>query len=749
MNAETDKQITLNPRSTAPSKASFPRYDVFNPQLASSGFQEENRGFDIWEITRIILNRKWMILAIILLGTLAALLLTLKKTPLFQSTATIEILRQDTRILESTSVDPVTIADAEHMATQYALLKSRSLIERVVQNLELDSPARFTDPELNQNDRMRIATNRIIQNLKITPEGYSRVIKVKYVSPNPEDAANVANVLVDLFIESALERKFNTTAYARDFLTERLSESKSILEKSELELVEYAQQEDILDLNIGLQGATTSLDANTLIALNESLAIAQNERIAAEKKYLQIQENIPTVEILESDDLERLRARRSELTNEYQDKLGTFKPDYPDMKKLSARIEAVDQEIETQKQAVISAVKSSYDSALARENSLRRQVLELKGSVQSQRNNRVNYTILQREVDTARSQYEALLQRLKEVSIASGIGSSQISVVDRAAVPVYPFEPNLIRSLIQAFCLSLGLGVAITFGLNYIDDTIRTPEDIKEKLHLPAIGVIPKVGKRNDEDFILDQFNNPRSTIFEAYVSARTALDFSTERGTPKTLLVTSTKPSEGKTSTVAALAMSFAKIDRKVLVIDADLRKPSFVTNGKTSIGLSGLLTREGSLMNNVLQAGLENLYLLPSGVLPPNPPELFSGPRMESLLEEAKLHFDIVIVDSPPVMGFADAPLLASVCEGLVVVIQSGKIKRKAAERTLSRLRESRGRIIGVILSHFNAKVNGYYDNYYYDYGEKEVGKLLPNMRKKSRNKINFNHSNDMEPR
>lgn len=745
MSEEPNKDLSLKPEEDSSSVTSYPRYDVFKPGLTGAGLVNEKKGFDIWEISRILLNRKWMILAIVLLGTLAALGLTLRQTPLYQSAASIEILKQETRILESTSVEPVTVADAEHMATQYALLKSRSLIERVVLTLELDAPSKFSESNLAASDRTRFATNRIVQNLKITPEGYSRVINIKFVSPDRHESANVANTLVDIFIESALERKYNTTAYARDFLTQRLSETKATLEKSELELVEYAQREGILDLNVGLQGATTSLDANTLIALNEALAIAQNERIAAENKYLQIRENIPTTEILESEDLARLRATRSELNNEYQEKLGTFKPDYPDMKKLSSRIGAVDREIEIQKQAVVSAVKSSFESAKAKEVSLRNQVLKLKGNVQSQRNNRVNYTILQREVDTARSQYDALLQRLKEVSIASGVGSSQISVVDRAAVPIYPFEPNLIRNLIQAFCLSLGLGVALAFGLNYIDDTIRTPDDVKEKLRLPSLGVIPKVGSRKKGNVVLDQFNDPKSMVFEAYVSARTALDFSTENGAPKTLLVTSTRPSEGKTSSVAALAVSFANVGRRVLVIDADLRKPSFVANGQASLGLSGLLIGEGELKGNVIKSDISNLYLLPSGVLPPNPAELFSGTRLSNLLTEAKRYFDIVIVDSPPVMGFADAPLLGSVCDGVVVVIQSGKIRRQAAERTVGRLKESRANVLGVILSHFDVKSAGYYNSYYYGYGEESNRKLLPNKRNKSHSKINLNYHSD----
>ncbi|MEO0697842.1 MAG: polysaccharide biosynthesis tyrosine autokinase [Pseudomonadota bacterium] len=687
------------------------------PNLQSGDYAEpDHNGFEFWSAMAVLSRRKWMILAILFLGVAAATVFTLQVTPLYKAASTIEIQTQEVQILETSAVEPVGTADAEYMATQYALLRSRSLAERVADQLKLPDDARFADQSLRRDDRLREATTEILRNLSVSPQGRSRVVNVEFVSPYPREAAQIANAIVSNFIETNLERKYNTTSYAREFIEERLATTKAALEDSERRLVEYAQQQNILELED--QGRSTSLDANSLIALNEELADAESERIALEQQWRESQSSNSTLQMLESEDLGRLRARRSDLNAEYQELLGKFKPGYPDMERLAARIDSVDEEITRERAAIVAAAEAAYRASLAREQSLTQRIRDLSSNVQSLRDRRIEYTILQREVDTNRSQYDALLQRLKEVSIASGVGSSKVSVVDRAIEPLLPFEPNLIRTLFQAIVLSLAAGIGLAFALNYIDDTVKTPDDVKTKLGLPAIGVIPRV--KGKGDLIADAMSDPKSGISEAYFSTRTALQFTTENGAPRSLVVTSTKPSEGKTSTTVALAMSFAKIGQKVLIIDADMRKPSFVADPGRSAGLSGLLTRDEPLENHVVGGANPGLFLLPSGIIPPNPAELLSSPKLAHLLREAEAIFDLVIVDAPPVLGFTDAPILGSVCEASVVVVQSGGVRRPAAMRTLDRMIESRSNVIGVVLVKFDAKKAGYeYGDYYYSYG------------------------------
>lgn len=674
-------------------------------------------GFNFWDTLRILLRRKWMILGIAVFGVAIGVILTLQVTPMYKAVSTIEVQREETRIIEGASVDPAVIADDQYMETQYALLQSRSLAERVAEVLNLLSDERYADQSLPRDARLNEAASMIVDNLRVSPEGRSRVINVQYISPYPSEAARITNALVETFIQTNLERKYNTTAYAREFVEERLQTTRQALEESERRLVEYASNADILEIDA--EGAG-SLDATSIISLNQELAGAESARIEAEQRYREAQNNPTTRAMLESEDLSRLRARRSELNAEYQEKLGTFKPGYPDMQQLQARIDSLDEEVELERAGILTALGADYRAAQAREASLRERVNELRAELQDLRDRRIDYTIIQREVDTNRTQYEALLQRMKEISVASGVGSSQVSIIDRALVPNVPFEPNLLRSLLQSLILSLAAGIALAFGLNYIDDTIKTPDDVKNKLGLASIGVVPKA--KSNKDIVSTELSDPRSPISEAFFSTRTALQFTTSSGAPRSLLMTSTKPGEGKTSSTVALAMAFAKIGQRVLIIDADMRKPSFVADSGASIGLSGLLTREADLMQNVVASRHESLFLLPAGVIPPNPAELLSSPRLKHLINEAEAAFDLVIVDSPPVLSFTDAPLLGSLCEGAVIIIQSGSIRTPSATRTIGRLLESQSNLLGAILTKFDAKKVGY-DNayYYYNYAEK----------------------------
>ena len=705
--------------------------------------EEQDGGFQFWDALGVVLSRKWMILAIMVFGLVAATLLSLGSTPMFRADATIEIQREEIQILEGAGVDQPTVADAEYMATQYELLQSRSLAERVAERLDLPSDERYADPERPRPERLQQAAQTILQGLRVTPEGRSRVVNVEFVSPHQYETARVANAIVENFIQSNLERRYNTTSYARDFLQERLATTKAALEEKERELVEYAETAGILDLSIGEQGGA-SLDVNSIVSLNTALADAESARIEAEQVYREALSNPSVREITDNEALRDLRRQRAELSAEYQEKLSIFKPDFPDMQRLQVRIDSLAAEIETEREAILSALVGDYRSAFAREQSLRQRVDELAGDLQAERDRRIQYTILQREVDTNRVQYEALLQRQKEISITSGIGSSQVSVVDRALAPTFPFEPNIPRTLVQALILSLAAGIGLAFVLNYIDDTVKTPEDIREKLGLAVIGIIPKISKRSES--VTAALEDPKSGVSEAYLSARTALEFSTSHGTPKSVLLTSTKPSEGKTSSTIAIATAYAKNGKQVLIIDADMRKPSFVVDRGRSVGLSGLLTQDSRLVDEVVRSNTSGLSILPSGVVPPNPAELLSGPRLKHVIEEAEASFDLVIVDSPPVLSFADGPLLGAVCEVALLVIEAGSIRRPSVERTIYRLLESRTNLLGAILMKFDAKQAGY-DDYYTAYGGAAAAYIEDASRKSgsSRRKIRITAADD----
>ena len=718
-------------------------YVTYDPSLYSDYPNVKDETFDLVQILRIILRRKWLILAILALGLAIAVVYTKRQTPLYRAVSTLEFQKREAQILDTDNVQNI-IVDNEFINTQLNLMKSRSVAGRVAEISGLTNNPKFVNINAPIEARRRVATSKLISSLKISPLPRSLIVKVEYVSDDPQIAANVANAFAENFIDITLERKFNTTEYVRNFLSERLITAKQTLEDGERQIVEYAQENNILEITS--EGGEVSLDGESLKLLNTKLAQAQSDtldrQLALEKSKVATQ----TTRIIDNEVIKRLKERRSDLEAEYQDKLGTYKPKYPYMVQLQNRIDDTQTEIAEEIKLLTNAFEveadSDYAAALIIEKTIIEKIAILKSNLQNQRDKRIEYNILQREADTARSQYEAILQRLKEVSIIEGIGSSQVSIVDNALVPARPFSPNLRQALLQALILSLTASMALVFILNFIDDTIKTPDDIKTKLKMPAIGVIPK--EKEAKNLIVTSLKDPKSEITEAYLSARTALEFASDNGTPSSLLITSSRPSEGKSSSSIALAILFAKIGRRVLIIDGDMRKPSFVSDTNKSIGLSGLLTSQQSLIDNILETDEGNLYLLPSGIVPPNPAQLLSGIRLKEIIDEAEANFDLVIVDSPPVMNFADSPLLAAQCKGSLLVTKSGLNRTPNVKQSIERLNRSKSKLIGVILTQFDAKKAGYgygYGSgyYYYAYGKEAYSYGKNTLEGKSTSSIN----------
>lgn len=705
--------------------------------------------FEFRSALGVLLSRKWMISSVIVLGLTIAFVLTLRVMPLYSSTATIEILQQEVQIIEGTNVGPDLVADSAYLETQYRLMRSRSLAERVSEELNLLNDPRYSSSDLSRDIRLTQAASQVLGGTRVSPIGRSRLVGVSFVSPYPEESARIANAVAETYIQANLERKFNTTAFAREFLDERLVTTKRLLEETERRFTQYAEEQGLLDIG-GVTSGAGSLEENAIVSLNGELSVAESERIQAEQKYLIAAQTQPAIELLQSPTLNNLRQNRSNLLADYEEMLDRFKPDYPDMVRIQSRIDRIEKDIQREAESItqsnLNELKLVFEAAVARETSLRDRVTELRGVLQDDRNRRIQYRILQREVETVRTQYEALLQRSKEVSIASGVGSSNVSIVDPALVPSAPFQPDIRRSLLQALVISLGLGVGLAFALNFLDDTIKSPEDVRNKLRLPLIGLVPKISGK--ADIVSKALDQPKSVISEAFASAQTALEFSTTEGMPRSLLITSTRPGEGKTSTTVSLAKTFARSGKQTLIIDADMRKPSFVVNSENSIGFSGLLTGNEYLRDHVVKSKTPGLSVLPAGVIPPNPAQLLSGSRLKEIIEEAEAFYDIVIMDSPPILNFSDGPRLGSVVQGALLIVQSGLIRTPSAMRTLIQLGDSRTNVLGVVLTKFNAKASRYdYGYYYAPYGQKSNRYIAVDGTRETNRKILIDEVKDDE--
>ena len=683
-----------------------------------------------------ILFKRRRLIAGVLAGVVAvALLLTLMTQPMYRASALMQVEKEGPPIVATQGAMPFYDGwDPEFLNTQYELLRSRALAERVANEMNLTAEtlkslndpgwlgrvigllrpapkAKAEDANRPQSSEalLQQATGIIQGGLSVDPVKESRLVRLSFDSPDPAFSARVVNAVAEGFIASSLERRMGTTSYAKTFLEDQLAQTKGKLEDSERKLVEFAQKEGLV--NTGEEGA--SLATQNLTELNGLLAAAQSERIRAQARWRQASSGALPTEMRSS--VSGLEQQRATLQGQYQQKLQTFKPDYPEMVQLKAQIDAINREIGAETGRIRAALKADYDAASSNEGMLKAQIANLRGEALDTDGRSITYNILKREADTNRQMYDSLLQRFKEVGAAGDVRTNNISIVDRAQGG-FRFKPNLFKNLAMGLLAGLLLGVLLAFVLEFLDDTLKTPEDLEQKLRLAVLGVIPKLGPKVS---LASVSVDPRSSFSEAYRSVRTALQFATDHGVPRSLLVTSPSPAEGKSTTALALARNFAQLGKRVLLIEADLRSPSLhMTLGlKAEAGLSNLLAGANSLADVTLATD-EGLSVILAGPLPPNPAELLSGSKFVSMLTVACARYDQVIIDGPPVLGLADSPILSNAVEGTLLVVTSGKTRIATAQQALKRLLAARGRIVGALLTKYDSKAAGYRQDFQYGY-------------------------------
>ena len=709
--------------------------EPFGP-VRSHGLHLEDRaaagdGLDLQSLLRILNEHRKMIIATMVVGLIGGLIMTLITPKMYRADVTLEVNAPKVEILnEENGGEAPTSNSWDFIATQVGLLKSRTLAERVAQDLNLAADPAVAGSGGTPAERLRAATSVVAGGLSAELPEDGQLIRYSYVSTSPDLAARVANGIADGFINSSLQRRFDASNYARNFLLQQINKTRTELEKSERQLVTYAQAQGIINTGSGEAGSTitdaSSLQGSSLIALNSALAGATARRVMAEGAYRQAGLAGSSSEVNQSTS--PLRGSRAVLEADYQDKLTLLKPDHPDMVALRSRIEELSRQINTEQSRVSSGKSNSlladYRAALAAESSLRGRVNQLRGSVLDLRGRSIQYNILQRDVDTNRGLYDALLQRYKQVGVAGGVGTSPVSIVDRAQVPGSPYKPNMMFNLLVGLALGLLAGIALALALEFVHDTVKTREDVRTKLRLACLGVIPK---RAGTGMIIEELKDVSSAATEAYSAVLTALRFSTETGAPKALLVTSTMASEGKSSSALALAQNYARRGESVLLIDADLRRPVFKASSSRQ-GLTKLLTNDESVSAHIIDTQYDHLYLLPCGPTPPNPADLLATPRFEAILREAAAQFDRVIIDGPPVLGLADATLLATVAGSVAMVVESGRTRTKSARDALERLRLGGANVVGAILTKSTEEASQYgYRLYQYGAVEKSNSDLI----------------------
>ena len=734
--------------------------------LMANGYENPNRSenegsdeIDLRELWSVIRRRKGTIFLIFTLVSLIALLVTLAMTPIYRASVTLQIDTEEKRVVnyDVEAGDQRPIDTKDFYQTQYELLKSRNLAERVITNLGLESKLTgeklakpfyadtltsikdwfhsfFTDANTANNEQPvklgeRPLADRFLDNVTVAPIKNSRIVTVHYDDPNPELAATVANAMADGYINMNLERRANSTSYAKKFLEEQLIQAKSKLEESEGKLVQYAKDKSIINTD-----DKQNIISQKLQGLSQALTDAEKERIAAESAYKQGQDSKVLTRVQESMVIQQLKAAKAKLQADYQDKLNTYKPDYPLMQQLQGQISELDQEIQRESSLETStaqtALKADYLAAKQKEEQLYSEVEKYKRELLNSQDKSIGYNTLQREVETNRTQYDDLLKRVKEVNVAGLTTTNNVSIVDPAIIPYSIHKPNTKLNIALGMVLGLFLGTVVAFLLEFMDDRIKTTDDLTKVLPIPLLGVAPSTSKRSKQDYALMTAENPTSAVAEAFRSLRTNLMFATRAGAPRVMNVTSTDAGEGKSSSAVNLATAFAQAGKTVLLIDADLRKPTMHKRFKldNSKGLANYLVGQETLQGVTQTCFIPEVYIITSGPLTPNPVELLSGERLSDLVafaESPECEFDIIIIDSPPVLGLADALVIGNRTHATLLVAAYNQAHKRPLQAAFNRLRQARTNVIGVIMTKAKGHAGDSYYNYdyYYTYGDKKA--------------------------
>lgn len=671
---------------------------------------------------------RWRLALIAIIATSLALgvLVTFLTAPLYTAKAQIEISRQQKKITNVTSLDTETgTGDQEFYATQYNLLKAQSLAKRIIKVLKLtDRPEFFAahgeKTPTDADERSRLAAEILLDNVSIDPIRLSRLVNISYTSRSPALSAEISNAWVLEFMGATTDREYQSTAQARTFLEGRLGALRVKMEQSEQNAVNFASERNIVALETtrtadGKSTTQKTLTATDLAALNTALLAARTERIAAQSRASSGQAGV-SIELLNNGSIGAIKQHRAQIAGEYAKMLSQFEPEYPAARALKTQIDELDAAIATESARFGAERRQALREAQAREQNLQAQVDAAKTKLDTQSRASIQYNIYQRDADTTRELYDGLLQRYKEIADAGNVGASNIAIVDIAEAPKLPSSPKILVNLALSLLIGLALSAVAVVALEQIDEGIRSPSDVWNLLKLPLLGNVPMAAGD-----IRESLDDPKSILMEAYLAIRSNLAFSTTHGFPRSLMVTSTQPAEGKSTTALAISEIIGRTGKTVILVEADLRSPSVhkLTKLPNASGASNLLTGDDDLAAHIQATGRPGLSALTSGPLPPNPAELLSNDRFRIIVGRLLEQFDYVIVDAPPVLGLADSPLVCGMVEGTVFVAQPGRAPLRGIRTALQRLKLVGANIYGVIITKIDINQQHYGYSYGYGYG------------------------------
>jgi succinoglycan biosynthesis transport protein ExoP len=713
---------------------------------------------------RVIRKRIWTILSVVTVIFVVALIATLKEKRIYRAQTMVEIEQENPNILTVQELFQIENVSDAYLETQYKILQSQSLARRVVEGLHLDRVKEFSPsssavskrkdpsgpaetPSLDP-DAEQTVLGQFESRLRIEPIQRSRLVRISFDSEDPKLAANVANALTSNYIQENLEMRWDATQKATEWLSQQLDGLKIKLEKSEDDLQHYAQSNGLLFLESD-KGTTENIVDERLRQLQDELTKAQGDRYQKESLYRLVQAgdygSLPGV--VDNALLQNLTLRFSDLEASYAQLSTTFSPDYPKLKQLQNQMDEVKNTLATERKRVAERIANDYDAAVRREGLVDQAFRAQQKQANDVAGKAVQYNILKREVETNKQLYEGLLQRLKEAGVSAGLKASNIRIVDAAVPPTAPVKPQVALNLGLALALGLCCAVGVAFLLEHLDNTLKSAADVERFLRLPALAMIPaaesvnghrrgvyalasrskRLGNGDGESLQkpegwvrIDQAGPKTSALSEAFRSLRTSVLLSSAERPPRSLLVTSAQPSEGKTTVSFNLSISLTQLGRRVLLIDADLRRPNIhrALGIRGAQGVVSYLTGQQDWPAVVIPTSVNGLEVIPCGPVPPNPAELLSSDRMRELIRQATAEYDTVVLDSPPLLNVADGRVLATQVEGVVLVVKGNATPRELAQRAQGYARDVGANIIGVVLNNIDVRQGDYYYYRYHQY-------------------------------
>jgi capsular exopolysaccharide synthesis family protein len=702
----------------------------------------------LYDYLLILRKHQWLIVSFLLAVVTIVSIATFRMQPVYTTTARIEIDRENTSVLPFQGADSYDLMmDMDnYIETQSRILTSETLALHTIRNSGLIPHA-----EMQGAPESEAITSGSLANHKRPPElgaflgsmsvkrvPQSRLLDVSFESTDPQLAAEILNAHIANFMEENFRSRYDTTAKATLWLTDQLSELKVKVQNSEDARLAYERQHQIWELD-DRQNITTQ----RLNDLNKEVTEAQSERMRKEALYEFAKAgNLDVVpQLRENGTLQELMKKHSEIYTHYLDALNQYGPNFPKVQREQAQLKEIANLMDDEKRNILEALGNDYNAARQREGLLNEALNEQKTEVNLMAQSMVEYNILKRDAEANKTMYIGLLTKLKEANISAGLKSSNIRVVDPAMVPSYPSRPAKARNIGLSFLVGLVGGVGLALLREYLDNTVKTPDDIENLVRLPALAVVPAFTSENgtgrrgrfttgsslnghEKRIELVAQHLPKSQMSEAFRALRTSILLSQADHPPQVILVTSALPREGKTTAAANLAVTLAQLGDRTLLIDADLRKPGVgrllnMTDGKYA-GLSSYLAGVSSLELVVVpHPVIPNLVAIPTGPLPPNPADLLSSHKLTDALRELRGQYKFIVIDSPPIMAATDAVILSVQADGVLLVVRSGETPKEAFTRARDLLTSVKCHLLGVVLNAVDSSAPDYYYSYrYYPY-------------------------------